>query len=272
MLETRNNVNFDSFLREAALFGGINWRKYRRRSARRQVKTRMGELGIDTLDDYLVRLGSDAEERANLPDLMRVTVSRFFREKECWQALADTVLPALLGGIEDVAPLRVCIAGCCGGEEPYTMAMIWLETIAPSNPGRTVEIVATDIDHASLERARNGRYDAGSLREVPHQTKTRFFIPEKGAWRIDDRVRELVRFEKRNLMSDPLPCGADLVLCRYLAFTYYEGERLLSAAARLRNALRPAGVLMIGRKELLPEGASTMFEPLQGCNGFYRRI
>jgi chemotaxis methyl-accepting protein methylase len=31
----------------------------------------------------------------------------------------------------------------------------------------------------------------------------------------------LVRLEQRNLMSDPLPSDMDLVLCRYLAFTYY---------------------------------------------------
>jgi len=265
-------MNFDTFLRKAALVSGINWRKYRRRAARRQMKTRMETLGFATLEDYLDRLISDPEERAHLPDLMRVTVSRFFRENEYWQALADTVLPELLTGMEDLAPVRIWSAGCCGGEEPYTMAMVWIEAIASSCPGRPVEIVASDIDLPSLERARAGRYDWGALREVPHEARERFFIPDGTAWRIDDRVRELVRLERRNLMSDPLPCGMDLILCRYLVFTYYEGELLRVAMARLWNVLRPGGVLMTGKKEHLPEEASTLFEPWQGCDGFYRRI
>ena len=152
------------------------------------------------------------------------------------------------------------------------MAMVWIEAIASSFPVRSVEIVASDIDQASLARARSGRYDSGALREVPCKTRERFFIPDGSAWRIDDQVRELVRFERRNLMSDPLPCGVDLALCRYLVFTYYEGERLRAALARLWSALRPGGVLMSGRKEHLPEEASAMFEPWQGCDGFYRRI
>jgi len=265
-------MNFDTFLRNAAPVSGINWRKYRRRAAQRQVKTRMEMLGLATLEDYLDRLISDQEERAHLPDLMRITVSRFFREKEYWQVLAKTVLHELLVGREDLTPFRIWSAGCCGGEEPYTIAMVWIEAVASSYPGRPVEIVASDIDLASLERARTGRYDSGALREVPYKTRERFFIPDGRAWRIDDQVRELVRFERRNLMCDPLPCDVDLVLCRYLVFTYYEGERLRAAMARLWNVLRPGGALMTGRKEHLPEEASTMFEPWQGCDGFYRRI
>jgi len=60
----------------------------------------------------------------------------------------------------------------------------------------------------------------------------------------------------------------DLVLCRYLAFTYYRGERLLAATILLWEALRPGGVLMVGKKERLGEPE---FEKWQGCDGFYRR-
>ena len=264
-------MTFDRFLQEAALRGGLAWRKYRRRSARHRVELRIKELGLDGFDAYLDLLRSDPEETAGLADLMRVTVSRFFREREQWRTLADTVLPALLAGKRDAAAFRAWSAGCCGGEEPYTLAMVWLESITPFHPGSAVEIFASDIDEVCLERASAARYDISSLREVPPHTLARFFRREKGLRSPADDVKELVRLERRNVMSGSLPSGMDLVLCRYLAFTYYRGERLLAATVRLWEALRPGGVLMVGKKECLPGAASAFFEPWPECDGFYRR-
>jgi chemotaxis protein methyltransferase CheR len=264
-------VTFDRFLQEAALLGGLTWRKYRRRSARHRVELRIKELGLDGFDAYLDLLRSDPEEAAGLTDLMRVTVSRFFRERQQWRTLADTVLPALLAGKTGAGAFRAWSAGCCCGEEPYTLAMIWLESITPSHPGSAIEIIASDIDEASLERAGAARYDSSSLREVSPETLARFFKREKGLLSLAGEVKELVRLERRNVMSGPLPSGMDLVLCRYLAFTYYRGERLLAAAVRLWEALRPGGVLMVGKKERLPGPVSAFFEEWPGCDGFYRK-
>lgn len=264
-------VTFDRFLQEAALLEGLAWRKYRRRSARHRVELRIRELGLDGFDAYLDRLRSDPAETSGLADLMRVTVSRFFREREQWRTLADTVLPALLAAKTDEKARRAWSAGCCGGEEPYTLAMVWLESIAPFHPGSTIEIIAGDIDEASLERAGAARYDRSSLREVPPDTRARYFVREKRLWCLAGEVKGLVRLERRNVMSDPLPSGMDLVLCRYLAFTYYRGERLLAATLRLWQALKPGGVLMVGKKEHLAGPSSAFFEPWPGCDGFYRR-
>jgi chemotaxis protein methyltransferase CheR len=264
-------VTFDRFLQEAALLVGFAWRKYRRRSARHRVELRIKELGLDAFDAYLDILRSDPKEASGLEDLMRVTVSRFFREREQWRTLADTVIPALLAGKTDVEAFRAWSAGCCGGEEPYSLAMVWLESIAPFHPGSTIEILASDIDEASLERASAARYDSSSLREVPLDTRVRFFKREKGLWTLAGDVKGLVRLERRNVMSGPFPAEMDLVLCRYLAFTYYRGERLLAATLRLWEALRPGGVLMVGKKECFPGPSSAFFEPWPGCDGFYRR-
>ncbi len=261
-------MNFDRFLREAAILEGLEWRKYRRRSARHGVEQRIAELGLDGFAAYLDFLSSDPEERAGLADLMRVTVSRFFREREVWRTLAEKILPALFA---ERRSIRAWSAGCCGGEEPYTLAMVWLGSLAHSYPGRSIEIIASDIDEASLDRARTASYDIGSLREVPSETLARYFTRQRGRWNVSDEVREVVYLERRNLMSDHLPSGLDLVLCRYLAYTYYRGERLHAATVRLWESLGPGGVLMIGKKERLPPWSSVFFTPWPGCGAFYRR-
>ena len=265
-------MTFDRFLQEAAPHEeGLVWRKYRRRSARHRVELRIKELGLDGFAAYLDLLRRDPREASGLADLMRVTVSRFFREREEWRILADEVFPALLAEKTDAIACRAWSAGCCGGEEPYTLAMVWLEDIVPLHPGSALEIIASDIDGASLERASAARYHSSSLREVPPDTRARFFRLERGLWSLAGAVKGLVRLEQRNVMSGPLPSGMDLVLCRYLAFTYYRGERLLAATGRLWEALRPGGVLMVGNKERLGGPESAFFEKWQGCEGFYRR-
>lgn len=264
-------MTFDRFLQEIAPLQGLEWRKYRRRSARHRVEARIRELGLHGFEPYLDHLRYHPEERAGLADLMRVTVSRFFREREQWRILAHTVFPPLLAGKPGREPIRAWSAGCCGGEEPYTLAMVWLESVAPLQPDCRLELLATDIDQASLERAGAARYQEGSLGEVPAETRARFFSRDQGLWSVAGEVKELVRLERHNLMSDPLPSGMDLVLCRYLAFTYYKGDRLLAAALRLWEALGPGGVLMVGRKERLSPPVTAFFEPWPGCPAFYRR-
>ncbi len=264
-------MEYDHFLRQVCPLLGLKWRKYRRRSARHRINQRIKELGLDDYASYLSRLKEDSREADGLADLMRVTVSRFFRDKACWSDLTARVLPALLAEKTSGKTFRVWSAGCCGGEEPYSMALVWLDYIRPLFPDFTFEILATDIDEPSLVRARRGLYDSASLREVPREIVDAHFSRNNGRWLVDGRVKDTVRFLKHNLMLDPAPSGMDLVLCRYLVFTYYGGDRLLAAAKRLHEALRPGGVLMTGSSETLDAPVRNLFESWPGSACMYRK-
>ena len=265
-------MTFDQFLKAACPTLGLNWQKYRRRCSRRRVESRMRELGVDGFADYLELIKETPAEASGLPDLMRVTVSRFFREKAAWEELAGKALPSLLDEKHAGDSLRAWSDGCCGGEEPYTFAIIWLERLRERYPDLVLEILATDIDEAALERARDGRYAKGSLKELPAGSLGRWFCGGDGLWSVDERVKRLVRFKRHNLLTDTPPRGMDIVLCRYLAFTYYSGERLLSAAMRVHDALRPGGLLMIGRKESVTSPVRKLFDPLPGMRGILKRL
>jgi chemotaxis protein methyltransferase CheR len=264
-------LTFDRFLQDACPPLDLEWRKYRRRSARHRVDARLRELGIDNYFDYLAIVRSDAREAELLPDLMRVTVSRFFRDEKEWRALKDLIFPGVMAASSGSGMFRVWSAGCCGGEEPFSLTLLWLEYMLPLHPDWSLEILATDIDEASIERARRATYRLESLREVPADIRNRWFSREKSLWHLDEKARALVRFEKGNLIADPPPTKIDLVLCRYLVFTYYTGERLLAAARRLRDSLHQGGVLMVGAKEVVPAPVLELFDPVPGTRVFYRR-
>lgn len=264
-------MTFDEFLKAAAGPLEMDWRKYRRRAARRHVEERLEELGLPDFSAYLEFLSNEPLEARRLPDIMRVTVSRFFRDGDCWRELTGAVLPQLLagkqGGEPAGEPLWALSIGCCNGEEPYSLAIALLSL----GHDTQVEILATDIDEMVLERARAGCYGEGSLREVPDEILARFFHPEGNLMCIEGRVKSLVRFERRNIMEDPLPGKMDLILCRYLAFTYYEGGRRRQAAERLWQVLRPGGALMIGRKEALGPDEADLFKPWPGTGAIFKR-
>lgn len=263
-------MRFDDFLQEACPPLDLEWRKYRRRAARHRIDKRLKELGLEDYAGYLERLRADPGEANGLAEVMLVTVSRFFRERDRWQLLRERVLPKLLENAPR-RPLHAWSLGCCGGEEPYSLAVTWLHHLHRRHPAGNLEILATDLDPTSLRRARLGRYGKGSLREVPDDILQRWFRPKNDHWEIALEVRQRVRFAQHNFMRDPLPDGMDLVLARYLPFTYYRGTRRLEAARRLWQALRPGGALMIGRKEGLDPAERELFTPWPGAAGVFRR-
>jgi chemotaxis protein methyltransferase CheR len=272
-------ARFDAFLREVCPPLGLEWRRYRRRAARNRVEARMRSLGLLSGDypAYLERLRADPEEARTLADRMRVTITRFLREREVWETLIERVLPVLLAEAapEGEGTLRAWSAGAAGGEEPYSLAIVWRERFGAQWPEVQLDLLATDIDDASLERLRAGRYQPATLRELPAAWRERWFRPAPPAddLELSREIRAMVRPERHNLMEDPLslPGTRDLVLCRYLAFTYYLGDRRIQAARRVAEVLRPGAALMLGAKEDPLEVPWFEPWPSSGHRALYRR-
>lgn len=264
-------MHFDAFLQRVCPPLELDWRKYRRRAARHRVRQRMAQLGLAHYEDYLEYLANDVIEASGLAELMVVTVSRFFREAPLWETLQNRLLPQLLAAAAARRSLRVWSVGCAGGEEPYSLALLWLDRVQHRYPGRRLIILASDCDRTSLWRARQAWYGIGSLREVPIRQRDRWFVVRDDGWRLCSRVTRQVRFCRHDFMRDPPPGIFDLVLARYLPFTYYQGARRLQAARRLWRALRPGGALMIGAKESLGSEERRLFRPWPGVPAVYSR-
>lgn len=219
----------------------------------------MRGLGLPSYEDYSDYLRTYPNEAESLADRMRVTVTRFFRDRRCWDALEKIVLPEMAGMAR--GELRALSVGCSGGEEPYSLAMLWREVFGPCFTDLKLAVLAVDIDEASLERARAGLYEAGGLKEVDPSLREKWFKKDNGAMRLEQSIRDMVRFELLDATSDSFAGGFDLVLCRYLFFTYYIGARLRRAAERLHAMLKSGGTLMIGLKEDVPPELWDLFTP-----------
>jgi chemotaxis methyl-accepting protein methylase len=203
---------------------------------------------------------------------MRVTVSRFFRDPEVWRGLTSEVLPGLLESVPPGQRLRAWSAGCCGGEEPYTLAVLWDSLPEPVRRDRELEVLATDVDEAVLERARAARYPPAAISPLPSELRASGFVRDGDRVRPVTAVRARVRFAHADLLAERPPRNRHLVLCRYLAFTYYRGARLERAVERLTRAMAHDGALVTGRKESLQPEGSARLKPWPGAPCAFRRV
>jgi chemotaxis protein methyltransferase CheR len=279
-------LDFDDFLQATLPELGLVPRRHRRRAVRRKIVRRMDSLGLRELEAYRALLCEDPDERRRFADGLGVTITRFFRDRDVLIPALDAVFSSWEepGAGRDRRE-RIWCAGAAGGEEPYSLAMAWIVHREASDrpPTPWPEILATDVDEVALERARTAVYEGTSLRELPADLLTRFFRPtgprspsKRGPapHRLRREIRERVRFERRNLLFDPLPPGPfALVSCRNLVFTYFDAARRRDFVRRLETITTPDAALLIGRSESLPpEIAGAFRNPDPALPVLYRRV
>jgi chemotaxis protein methyltransferase CheR len=263
-------MEFDEFLKEAAPLLGLQWRPFHRRGIKRKVERRVAEIGLSGFEEYLLRVKKDFEEHLLLSKLLTVTISRFFRDKEVFDTLNQSIFPDLLR--QDRWELRIWCIGCASGEEPYSLALLWREQCEKSWPQVRLTVLATDADENMLERAKKGAYKNSSLNEVPEGTVGKFFKKEGGVYILDQTLRESIEFRKHDILHREPFLGMDLVCCRNLAFTYFSKESQMEVLKKIALSLKEKGYLVIGKEESLPLAYPTLFVPVFPSEKIYQKF
>jgi chemotaxis protein methyltransferase CheR len=233
---------------------GLSAEGYRkvRKGVQKRIVRHMQELRCPSMKAYLKRLDIDGNADHEARRLMDVSISRFFRDGPLWRTLEEEILPSLieqyLGGV------RVWSAGCALGQEVYSFAILWAMLTEAMAVTHTLELWATDVNPAYLERAIEGIYPAGALSRVPAETRARFFRPAgKAGFRIIGELREGIRWRVHDLTADAPPArNFHIVFLRNNLLTYYRDEIVEAALPAIMDSLAPGGYLVIGRKERLP--------------------
>ena len=185
---------------------------------------------------------------------LTVGESFFLRNENQMQLLRQKILPSILQDNQQRQEIRIWSAGCAGGEEPYSMAIL-LQELLGADGSWNVSILGTDLNPVFLERARAARYRPWSFRQTKIYEDSRFFTPVSGGYQVCEPLRRQVRFGYLNLMKDVYPSGLngtlgqDLILFRNVAI-YLKPEVTRQILKRLYQALRPGGWLLLGEIEV----------------------
>jgi len=260
-----NDPDLVAFLQWALPRVGLRWRGYRkvRGRVRKKLNERLRELGLPDVAAYRARLEAHPPEWAVLDALCRITISRFHRDRGVFDHLRRVVLPELARRASErgAEVVRCWSAGCASGEEPYTLRILW-ELGLPAGLARVpLRVVATDIDARLPERAREGRYRASGLKELPRDLLEAAFVRDGETFRVRDELRAGVDFRRQDIRA-AMPAGPfHLVLCRNLAFTYFDEDRQREVLRGIVARLVAGGYLVLGAHESIPGGVPD----LVGC-------
>jgi len=137
---------------------GIYFEVSKQRYFCRRLLRRMELLGCQSVVDYYHILSADSSkgELAELLNLLTTTETYFSGINSNYNHLKTRSFPSSWKRNKSgLSHLHLWSAGCSSGEEPYTLAMILLETI-PNIHQWKISLVGTDINTQVITKARQG--------------------------------------------------------------------------------------------------------------------
>jgi two-component system CheB/CheR fusion protein len=253
-------VQVFSFLRAAT---GVDFGDYKPATLRRRLQRRMQITRHPDLSAYVAHLRSDPKETDALHADLLIGVTAFFRDTNAFSTLKSKVLPPLVEACfqargsardknRDAQALRIWVAGCATGQEPYSIAMCVLECFGKIAPGKLVQIFATDVREASITLARAGVYPDSIRQEMSQERLQRFFIRRGDHFQITREVRDLCIFARHDLIADPAFSKLNLIACRNVLI-YFEPEARQRVLSKFKYALQSEGTLLLGASESISD-------------------
>ena len=272
MADDRQCTNFLQWALPQLHMRWPGFRKVRTQVCKR-VHRRLESLRLSGLDDYRRYLLSQPEEWQALDGLCRVTISRFYRDHGVFRQLAGQIIPGLARQVRRAGGhcLDIWSAGCGSGEEPYSLAILWVDQLQQRFSDITLRMLASDADRRLLERARAACYPASSLKELPASLRASAFRVSAGDYCLQSRYRRPLLFIEHDIRAPAPVSGLQLILCRNLVYTYYDEALQRDITRRLASALQPGGILVVGSHEYLPEHVHGLI-PLSLEQGIYKKI
>lgn len=229
--------------------------------------------GLATYAEYAHFIDKNPLEFNDLLDALTINVSEFLRDITVWNALRQRVLQPMIK--EKLAngkrEIRAWSAGCADGEETYTIALLVLEALAYLSNSFKIEILGTDVDLPSLNRARKGVYAAPRLRLISQPLLQRYFTPtDNGNFEIVNSLKKFVTFKPHDLFMPPPASGFDIITCRNVVI-YFSRQLQEQLYRNFHDALTPGGHLILGKVESLIGEAMSLFTCTDMAERIYRK-
>lgn len=224
----------------------------------RGVRNACDELKIDDPGQFIHRVlkrGSDPQLLECLINHLTIGETYFFREKPVLEAFTGQLLPAFeksQNGREKI--LNIWCAGCCTGEEPYTIAILLREHLRDIQNWK-IRIDATDINQNFLNKASEGVYSAWSFRETPDPLRRKYFSQHEKQFAIDPEIRNMVIFSRLNLVgAQPAlhgiyPDQTHFIFCRNVLM-YFTADHIHRIYETFNHTLTKDGWLITSSVEL----------------------
>jgi chemotaxis protein methyltransferase CheR len=235
---------------------GLLYPPQKRRDLDAKLMTLFETMTAEERDGFVPRVRSSDAGLQSLVNRLTIGESYFFRNRPHFNALTADVIPRLMEDNAASRTIRIWSAGCAGGEEPYSIAILLKERF-PELAGWNVRIMATDINTGFLERAKEAVYTRWSFRGVEERIVEKYFRPEGASHlRLSPEIARTVEYGWFNLSQLPFVGRIaaeqfDLVICRNVLI-YFSFEFANRVVRALAETIRRGGYLVVGHAEAFP--------------------
>ncbi|NOX35145.1 MAG: hypothetical protein GXP56_15700 [Deltaproteobacteria bacterium] len=237
---------------------GLFFPEARRGDLEKGLQAAARELGFKDLDQFAGRLLSNSvtgHEMDVIVEHLTIGESFFFRDQNLFQVLKNNIF--FFKTAREPAGkhfLTIWSAGCCSGEEPYSISMV-LDQMKKTDDTLDAVIFATDINKHFLKKAKTGMYTRWSFRNTPDDIVREYFIQKKAnRFELSQHIRSCVIFRQLNLKQpvwpEPFnrPGAFDLILFRNVLM-YFDSHTISAVIKRFHNSLAPGGWLVVSPSE-----------------------
>jgi chemotaxis protein methyltransferase CheR len=235
----------------------LRW--YNSQSAERRLKKVIKAFGLRSLTDLEQRLISCDYSFQDFVSEFTVNVTEIFREPKSLEALVSNVMPFF----KRSQKIKVLIVGCSTGEELASICILLKENMMLERS----EILATDIDEAALQKAKNPSIKRSD------KSLDNYFSGVGSFSFLNESLLKTVSYKKFDLCSDNLQDQFDIIFCRnvLIYFQYQEQHQLID---NLSRHLKPQGFLALGEKETIihMKNLKDAFAIVSGEQNIYRKL
>ena len=269
--EIKDKSSIEKIIILLRIHTGNDFSLYKKNTVYRRIERRMSVHKIDKITTYVHFLQENPKEIDILFKELLIGVTNFFRDTAVWEKLKESVLPNLIANQQEGSVLRAWVPGCSTGEEAYSLAIVFKETLEKINPhgGISLQIFATDLDDVAIETARKGLFSTNITAEVSQKRLTRFFNATEDGYRINTEIREMVVFAKHNIILHPPFTRIDILTCRNLLI-YMDTELQTKLLGLFYYSINPEGCMVLGSAETLGT-QSHFFTPIDAKLKIYKR-
>ena len=251
---------------------GLNFKQYKPNYLKRRIGVRMRATGCSDYMQYRQYVKQDREECRRLINDLTINVTEFFRDRDVYEEIRKQVIPQLVQYKREsrMYSLRAWSAGCATGEEPYSMAILFLHTLSMEKDPSSwaLRITATDLDDKALAKAKAGSYE--SVNMPPGLNREDYFAKQGDRYVAKEEVKKPIRFLLMDIMQQPPLRHLDLILCRNVLI-YFEREKQHHILEIFQRCLRPGGFLVLGKSEAIIGTSDSGLIPFNRRERIYRK-
>lgn len=188
-------------------------------------------------------------------ELLSINETYFFRRSCGFEKLERELFPSLINAKRNSSNMiRVWSAGCCTGEEPYSIAILLSELIENIHEWN-IHIMGSDINKKNLKKASDGIYRNWSFRNVSDERKKRYFSKlSDGTYKLNEDILSMVSFRQINMVDDVFPSmlnntgGLDLIMCNNVLM-YLTRPQIERVITKFAKCLLEPGYLIVTPSE-----------------------